>query len=162
VTICFGLQGAALSSPARTDKSLVMYPYKTTWEMARDKCRADGGDLATIVNSAENTAVLNMFSYTLWIGLNDRATEGSFTWVDGAQSTFRDWYPQEPDNFNSNEDCTALGPNEHKWNDLACDEYLRFLCASCSGADCQVLSPSHPHCLLPWFFCLLGKNASHS
>jgi hypothetical protein len=59
-----------------------------------------------------------------WIGLSDRATEGTFMWVTGEPVLVTYWRASEPSNGGStgNEDCVTTGlPTElWAWNDLDC------------------------------------------
>ena len=103
------------------------------WTGARAGCADHGGDLATISDSAENSWVADTAapSSTLswWIGLNDRATEGTFLWADGTPVTFTSWVLEEPNDFGGGEDCTAM--REHTdtgWGDLPCEVERPYIC----------------------------------
>ena len=63
---------------------------QSNWTDAEAEAVLLGGHLATIDNAAENGFVFDTFSTfggpsrSLWIGLNDRASEGVFEWSSGA------------------------------------------------------------------------------
>jgi hypothetical protein len=73
-----------------------------TWAGAEQWARQLGGHLVTINDQAEQdfireTILEARFPYeSLWIGLNDRASEGDFVW-SGEDSAFRNWHPDGPD-----------------------------------------------------------------
>lgn len=64
------------------------------------------GHLSTVDDAAENQFIFDAFSAfgnvqrSLWIGLNDAASEGTFEWVSGESSSFRAWLPGQPNNAN--------------------------------------------------------------
>ena len=57
----------------------------------------------------------------LWIGLNDRATEGTYLWNStGSQTTYFYWLPGQPDN-SAGDDCLCADWPEHSlWIDTIC------------------------------------------
>jgi hypothetical protein len=65
-----------------------------------------------------------------WIGLSDRATEGTFVWTDGSPLDFERWEPYSPRRHGDETDCVINLP--HGWVDIPCDERHVFICA---GAD---------------------------
>ncbi len=69
------------------------------WTNAQTFAASLGGYLVTINDAAENQFVCNAFnSYgEFFIGLNDSAKPGTFVWLDGETSTYRNWAPGEPD-----------------------------------------------------------------
>lgn len=70
-----------------------------TWTNAEAEAVSLGGHLVTINDAAEQTWVFSTFgSREVWIGLNDRIVEGTFQWVSGETSTYRNWDPGEPNN----------------------------------------------------------------
>lgn len=114
------------------------YLFVTTafsWRDARDNCRGWGGDLV-VVDTATEAAWLSLirgFTGTAWIGLNDRGSEGNYTWSSGASSGYRAWASGEPNNRFFSEDCVEQygqdgGDNRARWNDSNCDDRRNAIC----------------------------------
>jgi len=80
-----------------------------TWTNSQAAAQGLGGSLVTINDAAENTFVFGQFGTgrDLWIGFNDAAVEGTFTWVSGETPAFTNWRPGpigaggQPDNFST-------------------------------------------------------------
>jgi len=105
-----------------------------SWLASESQAMALGGHLATIRNEAEQSWVFGTFGSwggkerSLWIGLNDAAEEGRFTWSSGEGVPYTHWLPGQPDNspvtggegyvhmLNSG---NAYGHPGGFWNDLA-------------------------------------------
>ena len=68
--------------------------YARTWVESRDQCEKLDNTyaLATIHDKEENTAIGSqvkfMNAHSFWIGFNDKALEGSFTWEDRSNTTY--------------------------------------------------------------------------
>ena len=105
---------------------------QSTWTVAESEALTLGGHLATINDAAEDNWVTTTFSNfggvqrMLWIGLTDQNHEGTFTWVSGDPSTYRNWEPGQPDNGGSfgPENWVHILPNPGprspgKWNDFS-------------------------------------------
>lgn len=88
-----------------------------------------GGHLVTIDDATENAWVQSNFSTydgvqrAIMIGLTDMIDEGTFIWISGSSSTYRNWFSGEPNNSGGNEDFVHLWwPNEGRgstWNDTS-------------------------------------------
>ena len=101
---------------------------RTNWADALDRCKERGGYLAVIGDSEENE---QLFSYMLsrgyeqaFFGLTDTVEEGSWTYLAGGTSDFRDWGCNsvggwEPNDADDGEDFAELDiyMNEGHWND---------------------------------------------
>jgi hypothetical protein len=106
-----------------------------TWQASEAQAVALGGHLATIRNDTEQSWVFETFgawggkNRSLWIGLNDAAKEGHFTWSSGELTSYTHWLPGQPDDstvvtggetyvhmLNSG---NAYGHTGGYWNDLA-------------------------------------------
>jgi Lectin C-type domain len=72
-----------------------------TWTNAESEAQSLGGHLTTINDLTENDWVANQFQQAAsglwaWIGLNDAEVEGTFVWVSGDPSAYRNWYQGPP------------------------------------------------------------------
>lgn len=95
---------------------------------AASACSAIGAHLVTLSNASERSFVRTIArGSTVWIGLDDRASEGTFRWVNGEPLDEVAWSAGEPNNSGGDEDCTQALPND-QWNDLACTALLPFVC----------------------------------
>ena len=101
----------------------------TNWATAQQQAQAVGGNLVSINDATENTAIQTAAQAAgltggVWIGLTDQTTEGTWIWADGSGSTFTNWNPGEPGNSGgfpcyTDEDGAILQLGSGLWNDLA-------------------------------------------
>jgi hypothetical protein len=92
---------AVLAGPLTNAANGHVYYLLSTnsWTVAEAEAVSLGGHLVTINDAAEQTWVYSTFgSNEVWIGLTDRDVEGTFQWVSGETSTYRNWDPGEPNN----------------------------------------------------------------
>ena len=105
-----------------------------SWEEARKYCQNLGGDLASITDQSEHQRILdhiakNGIDEPLWIGANDKKSEGSFEWSDGRRFSFSHWNSGEPNNYGGGEECVLLLPSkDRRWNDNGCHKKFSFVC----------------------------------
>uniref|UniRef100_A0A3B3C9T1 C-type lectin domain-containing protein n=1 Tax=Oryzias melastigma TaxID=30732 RepID=A0A3B3C9T1_ORYME len=101
------------------------------WDEARKFCRAREADLVVINSNDENTFVSALKKESVWIGLSDEASEGTWKWVDGSSLTLEFWKHNQPDNGAGKygeEDCAQFRfDNSGSWNDISCKTSLTFL-----------------------------------
>ncbi len=105
----------------------------TTWGKARDACHAWGGELASMRNAADNSALRKAADQACgavpaFFGLNDIAIEGKYRWIDGENSNYSNFHSGEPNNA-GNEDVVEIYA-DGTWNDLP--ESATLACAVCS------------------------------
>jgi len=96
----------------------------TTWSASEAQAIVEGGHLATISSSTENSWVQSTFTgfnpFGFWIGFNDIATENSFVWSSGESFPYTNWAPGEPNNGSGVEDAAHLNPGSAwRWSDAA-------------------------------------------
>ena len=112
-----GARAAVLAGPLTNAANARTYYLLSanTWTASEAEAIGLGGHLVTINDAAENQWVLNTFFpltgvpyASLWIGLNDAATEGQFVWASGEPVTFTYWYPGQPNNLGEGEDYAAI------------------------------------------------------
>ncbi|XP_074614661.1 uncharacterized protein LOC141874349 [Acropora palmata] len=113
-----------------------------TWTNANLICRAMGASLTAVESQEENVYIQHRHNGDrAWIGLNDIATEGLFTWVDGCPFRFRYWALNQPNDFRG-EDCVhTLGVGHgYMWNDVDCSICHQYTCKKdfdeCSSSPC--------------------------
>jgi len=89
-----------------------------------------GANLPAIETQEENVYIQHRHNGDkAWIGLNDIATEGLFSWVDGCPNKFRYWAERQPNDFRG-EDCVhTLGARRgYRWNDVDCTACHQYTC----------------------------------
>ncbi|XP_076004152.1 macrophage mannose receptor 1b isoform X2 [Genypterus blacodes] len=110
-----------------------------TWTDAQLECRKEGGDLVSIRNVEDQGFVISQLGYAssdeLWIGLNDRRTEGLFDWSDHWHVTFTSWAFGEPAVSVNAEDCVLIKGEKGNWADRDCDEQHGFICMKMTVAE---------------------------
>lgn len=69
-----------------------------------------------------------------WIGLNDIAVEGTYTWTDGSTVYYTDWYSgpgfKQPDDAlqPDDEDCVFAFKAYAGWHDRICNATYGYVC----------------------------------
>ena len=66
---------------------------------------------------------------TVWLGIHDRPSEGSFMSVSGRPVEYLNWYPYEP-NGGVVENCVSMITTTYagSWADQKCSEQQPFIC----------------------------------
>ncbi|KAM3850436.1 macrophage mannose receptor 1-like [Diretmus argenteus] len=109
-----------------------------TWSEAQTECRKEGGDLASIHNVEDQSFVISQLGYgtndELWIGLNERTTEGLFDWGDHSTVTFTSWEFGKPSTSDSQEDCVLIRGEKGNWADALCEDKHGFICMKKSAS----------------------------
>ncbi len=95
-------------------------------------CERTGGELARLMTTAENQALSDtiagmLHAERLWVGLTDRAQEGSWQWEGQTPMTSK-WLAGEPNNDGNGEDCGEWHPFTGGFNDMSCESTLPALC----------------------------------
>ena len=102
-----------------------------------------GANLPAIETQEENVYIQHRHNGDkAWIGLNDIATEGLFSWVDGCPDKFRYWADKQPNDFKG-EDCVhTLGAGHgYTWNDVDCTACHQYTCKKGKNAFYFAKSP---------------------
>jgi hypothetical protein len=107
---------------------LVMFTTPTTYVDAKAACAAINAHLAYLKDAQLDAAAETFVgSANTFIGLTDRAVEGTFVWDDGTPLTYSNWHTGEPNSGGSGatyqEDCAIIAGARigAQWDDRPCD-----------------------------------------
>ncbi|XP_048577870.1 uncharacterized protein LOC5512861 [Nematostella vectensis] len=65
----------------------------------------------------------------VWLGLNDKTTEGNFFWQDSEPASYQNFAPGHPNSPGDDTDCVvARDSDEGKWADTKCDAKRPYIC----------------------------------
>jgi cysteine-rich repeat protein len=103
------------------------------WAASRLACQGLGMDLVTIDSRQELlfvTALRDELANNTyyWLGLNDLDLEGTFVWVSGAEVTYTNWAPGEPNDIGGDEDCATVFRAGDSWYDYPCQTSCTAVC----------------------------------
>eukprot|EP00058_Branchiostoma_floridae_P019226 XP_002604716.1 hypothetical protein BRAFLDRAFT_80311 [Branchiostoma floridae] len=100
------------------------YLFRTqelTWQQAENRCSQVGAHLASVRTGQENEFIRShSAARKIWIGLNDKGTEGTWRWTDSTGVGYLNWLPNQPDDAGNSEDCVEMHTNG-RWNDNRCN-----------------------------------------
>jgi hypothetical protein len=100
-----------------------------SYDDASALCEDAGGTLATVDDPAI-ASLLGSFAFG-WIGLTDRAQEGTYAWegssetTDASDESWQDTRPDD-DDVQNDEDCVEF--SDGRWNDDVCDDLHPAIC----------------------------------
>lgn len=113
-----------VTNPANEHEYYLLEP--ATWTDSEAAAVTLGGHLVTVNDAAEENWIFNTFAFfgglnrSLWIGLSDADSEGTFTWVNGEPATFTQWSAGEPNAGPGENYVHIYAPedlNPNFWND---------------------------------------------
>ncbi|XP_026154124.1 macrophage mannose receptor 1 isoform X2 [Mastacembelus armatus] len=107
------------------------------WLDAEDDCKAQQAHLVSFHSEEELSFLTAHMPAEAWVGLNDRNVENHFEYTDGTPADLLPWAPNQPDNWQDNEDCVHLrGMTHHeagKLNDDFCSTSKEYICKKAKG-----------------------------
>jgi hypothetical protein len=142
---------SAIDSSGWTYNSVTKHSYAqingVTWADAEAYAVRVGGHLVTIEDQTEQDWLATTFPQPeLWIGLNDRAREGQWTWSSGKRVTYTNWLDGQPDDWMGfdplGEDAAVLV--DGRWDDIS----GRWLGSGIIEVNAKPIDVSRN--LLPW------------
>ena len=104
--------------------SLIRDNCVNTWDKSKAGCQLFGGEMASITSQEAKDAIRAHFENhsptKIWIGLNDKANEGTYVWDKGETFQWSSWASNEPDNDG---DCVRVSKD------------IQFKVEDCSNTD---------------------------
>ncbi|KAK1878469.1 Macrophage mannose receptor 1 [Dissostichus eleginoides] len=104
-----------------------------TWPQAEASCKQQGASLLSI-NDFHQQAFVTASTDELWIGLNDRKTEGQFDWIDHSTVSFTSWEFGKPAVSTDIKDCVLIRGENGNWADRVCEEKHGSICMKMSAS----------------------------
>jgi len=102
-----------------------------SWLNAQADCKDDVAGATHLIVLSTTAEVTYMATQLGWIGLSDRATEGTFVTVTGETGDQRPFAPGQPDNGSGSEDCVQM-KSGGQLDDDQCGNNHRYVC-ECDG-----------------------------
>jgi hypothetical protein len=99
----------------------------SSWLGARQSCRQWGGRLMVVGSAAEDELLALQMLGDTWIGLQDILSEGTFSWENGSDASYRNFAPGEP-NDASGSDCVEKRQSDALWYDQPCALQKLYAC----------------------------------
>ncbi|KAM6975835.1 uncharacterized protein LKV04_015092 [Tautogolabrus adspersus] len=117
------------------------YQFETevvkSWQDAEAHCAGEQSHLVSVHSEEELSFIVAHMPAQAWIGLNDINIEGQFVYTDGTAADLLLWGPNQPDNWQNNEDCVHIRGADHseagKFNDDFCTSTKEFICKKAKG-----------------------------
>merc|ERR1712227_1059404 len=122
--------GCPADYTALGSKCFKVFTAVANWLAALTTCIGEGGTLAKLETTDENTLVQTLLAGEVgWFGLNDISNEGTFVWADDAalDASFAPWANNQPDNNGNGQHCVTLR-TDGLWNDALCGASKQFVC----------------------------------
>ena len=113
------------------------------WSPSQNDCQAKGGNLASIHDMAENdfiasTMVSLGINGRMWMGMNDRDSEGNYAWLDGTPFDYSWINCSTARPSQGNEDCGNFSSSAGCWDDDDCSGHdFPRLCKAPHVASCE-------------------------
>ncbi|CAB3985203.1 macrophage mannose receptor 1-like, partial [Paramuricea clavata] len=108
------------------------FSISRTWAAAQFVCASTGANLLSIHDDREQDFLIYYYqashSSNIWTGLNDRAVERGYTWIDNSPLDYINWHDGEPNDYTGHENCIEMQTRSGQWNDLSCRYYRPFMC----------------------------------
>ena len=127
VTICQNCQSMLYNG-----HTYKLFTDTSTFDVAKQKCEALGGHLATITSSEEQAVIESYMKYLSFGGrtfVGGYRTNGKWAWLTGEPFNYTNWSSGEPNNDGGQENFLELSYSGFgKWNDIKSYRVLNYLC----------------------------------
>ncbi|MBQ1391400.1 MAG: cell wall-binding repeat-containing protein, partial [Firmicutes bacterium] len=103
----------------------------STWYAAKQFSESLGGHLVTVTSAGEDNFIKNLTGgKAVWIGLSDKASEGSWQWLTGESYSYKNWNSGEPNDSagDEGEEDYVHYSDGGNWNDNGGYKTYHFVC----------------------------------
>jgi hypothetical protein len=97
-----------------------------SWADAEAYAVSLGGHLVTVNDAAENDWLIATLGTEYYIGMNDRAIEGTWVWASGEPVTFTGWFDGEPNDYQGQDAAVIWNKPPVGWDDVS-DSWNQFV-----------------------------------
>ncbi|XP_071951100.1 macrophage mannose receptor 1-like [Antedon mediterranea] len=118
----------------RGNKCYKFFEEKRAWNDSKAFCESNNGGLVAVNDEYDQAYLITLLrdiDYPVWLGINDRDSEGMFVNADGSDLTYAHWMVTEP-NGGANENCVEMYSGNSQpagaWNDLPCSAKVGVIC----------------------------------
>ncbi|XP_069461225.1 C-type lectin domain family 11 member A [Ambystoma mexicanum] len=116
----------------------LFFRHFESYSNAQELCHSRGGNLAMPIDQQEYAALakyihesLYPFNWPVWIGINDRRSEGMYLYENGHRVSYFNWYKDplvtQP-NGGILENCVSISSDDGKWWDNDCTRRMYYVC----------------------------------
>lgn len=119
-------------------KCYLIFQHFEDYDTAQKLCYSRGGNLAMPIDQQEFAAVAQYvhdafypFNWPVWIGINDRRSDGLYLFENGNRVSYYNWYKDHlvtQPNGGIQENCVSISSTDGKWWDNDCSRRMYYVC----------------------------------
>nr|DBA16062.1 TPA: hypothetical protein GDO54_003496 [Pyxicephalus adspersus] len=119
-------------------KCYLIFQHFEDYDTAQKLCYSRGGNLAMPIDQQEFAAVAQYvhdafypFNWPVWIGINDRRSDGLYLFENGHRVSYFNWYKDHlvtQPNGGVLENCVSISSDDGKWWDNDCSRRMYYVC----------------------------------
>ncbi|XP_068097508.1 C-type lectin domain family 11 member A [Hyperolius riggenbachi] len=119
-------------------KCFLLFQHFEDYATAQNHCYTRGGNLAMPFDQQEFAALSQYlhdaffpFNWPIWIGINDRRSEGLYLFENGHRVSYFNWYKDHmvtQPNGGLQENCVSISSADGKWWDNDCSRRMYYVC----------------------------------
>ncbi|XP_018422229.1 PREDICTED: C-type lectin domain family 11 member A [Nanorana parkeri] len=119
-------------------KCYLIFQHFEDYDTAQKLCYSRGGNLAMPIDQQEFAAVAQYvhdafypFNWPVWIGINDRRSDGLYLFENGHRVSYYNWYKDHlvtQPNGGILENCVSISSDDGKWWDNDCSRRMYYVC----------------------------------
>ncbi|XP_060894518.1 uncharacterized protein LOC132974461 isoform X1 [Labrus mixtus] len=140
----------------------VLVQRQMSWYKARDFCQRHYIDLAVLSTEEQYFSLINATAannVSFWVGLHRQNISSAWTWMDGEELTYQNWYRR---NYQGCVSLEAMLEKDKKLLARYCDEWHMFVCQGPVSPQPVKDSVGSDHVILSWNISAFMQMTPHS